>query len=384
VKLAITGADMITSVGSGRAANFDAFCNGVSGDKLLQCFDKSRFRFEQAYEIDDRNPQHRDAMGRASRWLGHCVTRAMQEAELALTDDQRVALLVGTGLRELRSLELWWADGLPFHVSELHFGGALQQKVGCQGPIFTFCNACAASNFALGIGDDLLRLGEADVAIVAGCDSITESMFGTLDRVTATPPERVIPFDRHQKGMLMGEGAAAVVLEPVARAAARGKTPLALLRGVGMSCDAHHETAPDLDGMLTAMSDAHQRANMTPAEVDLIVIHGTGTVLNDQTEALAIKKFFGATIERALVSGLKSMTGHTSGASGLIGVVAAIEAMQQGRVPPTVGFSEPIVEAEGVNIVAGTFKQAAIRFAQVNAFGFGGVNAVVLLEKATP
>ncbi len=383
MKLAITGADLITSVGTGITANFDAFCNGVSGSKPIHTFDTSRFRFKWAYQIDDRHQAQVDGTGRATRWLCQCVTQAIQQAGLVSTTEQRVAFLVGTGLRELRSLELWWADGQPFHVSDLHFGGALQRRVAIQGPVFTISNACSASSFALGLGADMIQLGDVDVAIVAGCDSATESMLGTFDRVTATPPQQVKPFDRTQKGALTGEGAAAVVLEPVERAQARGTRPLAILQSVGMSCDAHHETAPCLEGVVAAMKDAHQRANSEPKDVDLIMAHGTGTALNDRTEALAIREFFGSAAERVLISGLKSMIGHTSGASGLIGAIVAMEAMRQGRVPPTVGFSEPIPEAEGMNIVAGTFKQAQIRLAQVNAFGFGGINAVVLLEKST-
>jgi 3-oxoacyl-[acyl-carrier-protein] synthase II len=179
----------------------------------------------------------------------------------------------------------------------------------------------------------------------------------------------------------MGEGAAAVVVEPLERAVARGKSPLALLRGVGMSCDAYHETAPDPGGMAASMIDAHRRAAVTPEEVDLIMIHGTGTTRNDQAEALAIKKVFDADASRPLLSGLKSMTGHTSGASGLVGVIVAIEAMRQSCVPPTVNFSELMAEAEGLNLITNIAQPAQIRIAQVNAFGFGGVNAVAILER---
>lgn len=382
MQLGITGAELITSVAAGRENNFQAFCKGMGGDKPLQHFDTALYRFGRAYEIDDRAHNQPDTPGRATHWLRTCIAGAVAEAGLTAVTDARIAVLVGTGLRELRSLELWWANHLPFHVSDLHFGAAVRQEVDNPQATFTFSNACAAANFALGLGADLIQLGEIDAAIVAGCDSITESMFGTFDRITHQPPERVVPFDRRRKGVLMGEGATAVVLEPLAQAQARGKAPLALLRGVGINCDAHHETAPHLEGMREAMAEAHQRAGVTAADIDLLMIHGTGTELNDQVEALAIRELFGTAANRIPISGLKSMTGHTSGASGLIGVVVAIEALNQGCIPPTAGFSEPIPEAEGMHIVAGRAYEAQMRLAQVNAFGFGGLNAVVILEKA--
>jgi len=292
-----------------------------------------------------------------------------------------MALLIGTGLQELRSLELWWADGLPLHISELHFAGALQQATGVQGPIFSFCNACSASNFALGLGADLIELGEANTVVVAGCDLITESMMGGMDRVTPTPPLQLQPFERNRGGVLMGEGAVAVVLEPLTQALGRGQIPLALLRGVGMSCDAYHETTPHPDGMAASMLDTHRRAGITPGDVDLIMIHGTGTVRNDEAEAMAIRQVFGPLAERPLISGLKSLIGHTSGASGLVAAVIAMEAMRHSYVPPTIHFSEPMAEAAGMDIVVNTRRQATIEMAQINAFGFGGVNAVAILEK---
>lgn len=383
MQLVITGADMITSVAAGRQANFNAFCQGISGNKPLQAFDRSRYRLQRAYEIDDRESGQPDVPRRATRWLCRSVCAAIQEAGLTSDSTDRVAILVGTGLRELRSLELAWADGVPFHISELHFGPALHQATALQGPIMTLSNACAASNVALGLAADLIELGEIDVAIVAGCDSITETMFGTFDRVTLESSGHVVPFDCQRKEVVMGEGAAAVVLESRARAVRRGVQPLAIVRSVAINCDAYHETAPAVQGISDAIADAHRRANVAPADIDLIMAHGTGTKLNDQAEALAIKQVFGASAERVLLSGIKSMTGHTSGASGLVGVAAAIEAMRQERVPPTVGFSTPMPEAEGLDIVVGQARQAQMRFAQVNAFGFGGLNAVIILEKAT-
>jgi 3-oxoacyl-[acyl-carrier-protein] synthase II len=154
------------------------------------------------------------------------------------------------------------------------------------------------------------------------------------------------------------------------------------LRGVGISCDAHHETAPDLTGVLRSIRDAHRRANITSDHVDLIMAHGTGTHLNDQVEALALQKVFGSNKTAPLTTALKSLIGHTSGASALVGVVTSIECMRQSKIPPTFGLHDRIEEAEGLDFVVEEAKSAPLQFAQVNAFGFGGVNAVAILEKS--
>ena len=371
---------MITSVGNTPVECFDAFCEGVTGNKPLQAFDQKLFNVTRAYEIADRTPERIDVPGRATKWLCEVVNQAIKEAGL-VPGESRIVSLIGTGLRELRSLELWWADGQPFHIAELHFANALRRSCPLTGPIITISNACAASSFALGLADDLLLLDEADVVIVAGSDSVTESMFGIGDRASLARPERVQPFERQRRGALLGEGAAAVVVEQFEHASQRGATPRALLHGVGMSCDAFHETAPQQAGRVRAMGDALSRAGISPDDIDLLMAHGTGTALNDQVEALSIREVFGDAAGRVLISGLKSMIGHTSGASGLVAVVTALESIRQGRVPPTIGFEMPIEEAQGLDIVAGKVRTAPIGTVQVNAFGFGGVNATVIIGK---
>lgn len=377
----ITGSGMVTSVGADKESSFAAFCAGMSGNKPLQSFDRTRFNLTHAYEIADRSPGSPDVPARSTTWLCAAVNEALGMAGLVPGQEGRVVLLVGTGLRELRSLELWWADHQPFEVAELHFGHALRRTTGLPVPVTTLSNACAASLFALGLAEDLLALDQADVVIVAGCDALTESMFGVSDRASLLRPTVLQPFESERRGVLLGEGAAAVVLESAAHAERRGAAPLAVLHGVGMSCDAYHETAPDQAGMLRAMQDAHGRAGVREEAIDLLMVHGTGTTLNDEVEARAIRELFGAHVSRLLVTALKSMTGHTSGASGLVGVVTAMECLRHGRVPPTLGLSVPIPEAADFDFVREEARPVEIKTAQVNAFGFGGVNAVAILGR---
>ena len=377
---AITGTSMITSLGMNKDTCFTKFCRGEIGNRPLQFFDPKNFNLQKAYEIPGQADEQRSGKARASKFLCSAINEAIRNAKL-VPEKNRLAILVGTGIRELRSLELWWADEQPLHVEELHFSGAVQEATKLCCPIITISNACSASNFALGLAEDMLALGQIDTAIVAGCDSISESMFGLADRISPLAPEQVQPFDQNRRGTLLGEGAAAVVLESADCAASRGVDCYAWLRGVGMNCDAFNDTAPDLEGIVRSIHDAHKRAGILPKEVDLLMAHGTGTMMNDRIEAMAIMEVFKEQSSEFMLTGLKSLIGHTSGASALIGVVTAIECLRQSRVPPTQGFNKPIEEAEKLNIIKKE-KHAPLKIAQVNAFGFGGVNAVTILEKS--
>jgi 3-oxoacyl-[acyl-carrier-protein] synthase II len=369
---AIAGTGAVAAIASGTRPLFEALCAGRTGLAPLRGFAADRFRARNAYEIEDR-PGSGDLPGRATRWLCDAVAQAARDAGLG-DDLSGIPVLVGTGLRELRSIELRWTDAAEYPLSRLHFGPALRERFGTAAT-YTVNNACSASLYALGMGADLIASGAEDTVIVAGVDSITASMFGLIDRVQPPGVDALRPFDRDRRGVLMGDGAAAVVL-------GRDGPARAWLRSVALNCDARSETAPDLAGICAAIADAHARAGVSPADIGLILTHGTGTLLNDQAEAVALSKIFAASGARPLVTAIKSMTGHTSGASGLMSVVAATEALRSGRVPPIAGLREPMAEACGLRLVAGSETRADVRLAQVQAFGFGGVNAVAIAEKA--
>lgn len=382
----VTGTGAVCSVGRGTDAVFEALCAGRSGLAELRAFDRDRFRVTHAYEIDDR-PDGADVPGRATAWLLEAVAEAVADAGLG-EDLSEIPVLVGTGLRELRSVELWWAgagpDGTgpdaPGDLARLHFGTALRARFGAV-RTYTFSNACSASLYALALAADLLTVGDADTAVVAGVDAITTSMHGLLDRVHAEPPRAVRPFDRDRKGVLMGEGAAAVVLRRSDAPGADGARARGLLRSVGVTCDAFHVTAPDPQGIAAAVRQAHARAGIKPEDVDLVMLHGTGTLLNDEAEAAAIAEVFGEQAGTPLMTAVKSMTGHTSGSSGLLSLVMATRALAEGRVPPTLGLTHPVAEAAGFRFVRDRAESAELSLAQVNAFGFGGVNAVAIVER---
>jgi 3-oxoacyl-[acyl-carrier-protein] synthase II len=228
----------------------------------------------------------------------------------------------------------------------------------------------------------MIAAGEADAVVVAGCDSVTDSLLAVIGRGSPVRSSALRPFDADREGVLLGEGAAAVVLEPEEAVRADGREVLAVLRGVGLSCDAHHETAPDPAGIAACMRDAHERAGVAPEQVDLVLTHGTGTALNDPAEASALLEVFGSAAQDALVTGIKGAIGHTSGAAAVMALVVAVQAMRAGVIPAIWGLATPIPETRGLGLVDGPALAAQPVLAQVDAFGFGGVNAVAVVGAA--
>lgn len=368
----IAGTGAVSAIGRSPAEIFDSLCTGTSGLHPMRGFERSYYTGDRLYEIDDRGGAG-DVPGRATAFLLDAIAQALAEAGL----DERlgdIPVLVGTGLRELRSVELWARGGVPYSAGELHFGTALRERFGAT-MTHTISNACSASLYALSMGTDLLAAG-AETVVVAGVDAVTESMVGIADRLQSVAPDTVRPFDRNRMGTILGEGASAVVLR---RTEDPGRPGPGRVRGVAVNCDAHHTTAPDAGSIAAAIRDAHRRAAATPEDIGLVMLHGTGTHANDAAEARAIRAVFGPAPEKALMTAMKSMTGHTSGASGLHSLIVALRAMADGLVPPTLGLDEPIEEAGEFRIVRDTAAPADLALAQVNAFGFGGVNAVALV-----
>ncbi|MCX5286891.1 beta-ketoacyl synthase [Streptomyces sp. NBC_00183] len=376
--MAITGSAMTTCLGD-LDATFRALLEGRSGVGPLRCGDPEKLNVRNGYVITDAEPDAphlADSPRLAARWLARTVADALADAGVDPAR-RRVAVVVGTGLRELRAVEQWYADGAELRLAQLHFAEAVRSVAPEVTEVHTLANACAASGYALALAADLLELGEADAVVAAGCDTMTESMLAMIGRVGTATADMVRPFDADRDGVLLGEGAVAVVLER-ADELRDGQRPLALLRGVGVGCDAHHETAPDPTGIVATIRDAHDRAGVTPDEIGLVVAHGTSTALNDPTEAAALLETFGA--DGPVVTGIKGTVGHTSGGAALMSLLIAVAAMDAGLVPPVVGLRMPIAEAAKLGLVYGEAVPTRARLAQVNAFGFGGVNAVTIVE----
>ncbi|MFE3310442.1 beta-ketoacyl-[acyl-carrier-protein] synthase family protein [Embleya sp. NPDC059213] len=400
----IVGMGAVACLGNEPEAIHRALCRGESGVALLRAFDRAAFRVQNAYEIDDRAVPGRDEPGRATRWLRAAVGGALADAGLTEGgaggverggDTERagggeplrgvpvggiadVPVIVGTTLRELRSAELWWRDGTELEPADLHFARAMREAFGTT-RTDTVAGACAASLYALGMATDLITLGLAETVVVAGTDSITESAFGGLDRVQHPAPHSIRPFDRDRKGMVMGEGAVAVVLR---RADTHHRPALARLRGVAMNCDAAHPTVPDPAGVTAAVREAHRRAGVRPEDIDLVVVHGSGTRHNDVVESRVLGEVFGRSGSGPLITSIKSGLGHTCGGSGLMSLVVAVLALRSGELPPIADLYDPIPEAGNLRLVVGEPAVGSFATAQIHAIGLGGINAVAVVGKA--
>lgn len=357
------------------ASTFAALLRGECGVGDLRYFPADAVHVQRGYHLAQPGPERHLP---ASTWLAGCVADAVARSGLDIAG-QRVVALVGTGLRELRAVERYAADGIDVRREQLHFAGAVRAAVPGIQAVLTVSNACSAAGHALALGQDLLELGEADAVVVAGADAMTESMLAMIGRFGEHPTERIRPFDVRRAGVLLGEGAAATVL--VAEGGC--DAPVARLLGTGLSCDAGHETAPDETGIHRAVADALARAGRHPRQVDVVYAHGTGTDRNDPAESAVLREVFGLRDEPGpLVTGIKGAVGHTSGASALTSLAMAVHSLREAVVPPIVGLDEPLPNSEGLRFVIGRPESADISLAQVNAFGFGGVNSVTLLEAA--
>ncbi|MEU8137091.1 beta-ketoacyl synthase N-terminal-like domain-containing protein [Streptodolium elevatio] len=398
----IIGMGAIACLGDEPRSIHRALCRAETGVGPLRAFDSSRYRVKNAYEIDDRTGPDgdrpdggrpgreepiRDEPGRATRWLRAVVADALADAGLtdpASPDASAAAVadipvIVGTTLRELRSAELWWRDGTELEPADLHFADAMRDAFGTT-RTHTVASACAASLYALAMATDLIDLGLADTVVVAGSDSIAESSFGALDRVQNPPPQSIRPFDRARRGMVMGEGAAAVVLS---RGGSHRQPARARVRGVAVNCDAAHPAVPDPEGVAAVVRDAHRRAAIAPDEIDLVVVHGSGTHHNDLVESEVLGKVFGTSIPGPLVTSIKSGVGHTCGTSGLMSLVVAVLALQTGELPPIGGLSDPMPEAGNLRLVADGPALGSFSTAQIHAIGLGGINAVAVVGRAS-
>lgn len=371
----ITGMAAVANIGASPETIFAALCAGQESRTPLRVFDREKYRAAYAYEIDDRPEGGGDIPRRATRWLTTVVRQAVADAGLG-EDLSQVPVLVGTTMREQRSLELWWRNDAEVALKDLHFGTALKEAFGAS-TTYTFANACSAALYALGMATDVIEFGMADTVVVAGTDAATEGGFGTLDRVQSGVPDALRPFDATHKGMLMGEGAAAVVVQ---RVGVGNGTVRARVRGVGMNCDAAHATAPHPDGITRAVQDAYRRAGVQRQDIDLVMLHGSGTPLNDVTESAVLSQIFRGVGPGPRMTAIKAMTGHSLGGSGLLSLQMAVLAMKEGKVPPVLGLTDPIPEAAGLGLVQGVPAAADLTIAQIDAFGFGGINAVAIVE----
>lgn len=398
-RIVISGIGVVSSIGIGRDAFWDALIKGTSGISTISSFDTSVFSTHKGGEIKDFKPeQFIDAQkinetGRASYLAMAAGKLAYEDARLSVNmcEPERFGICFGTTMTETRVLEelnaVWVKTGamsidpalVPRYPAYV-LASNIAFMLGLKGPNYTIPTACAAGNYAIGYAYDLIRNGEADIMLAGGADAFSRLAFIGFNRLLAVAPDRVQPFDKNRKGMMVAEGAGVVVLESLESAKARKAPIYAEICGYGLSCDAHHMTAPEHNGIARAIENALRESNVRPEEVDYFNAHGTGTPANDREESFAIKKVFGEHTKKLAVSSIKSMLGHTMGAASAIETIACCMSLTHDVIPPTINYETPDPECD-IDCVPNVCRKQKVNIALNSSSAFGGNNACLVLRK---
>jgi 3-oxoacyl-[acyl-carrier-protein] synthase II len=395
----VTGLGVVSSLGFGRDEYWRNVVAGNSGFSTIAGFDATALERTVAGEV--RGFVARDFMTAAeARRMGRCSAFALAAARMAVEESglraeqisgERTTVVIGTTMGEadvIGELEYAWVHGGPEAVLARKipmFGSTLlpihvARAFGARGMVQTLPAACAAGNYAIAYGADLIRLGRADVVICGASELLQKLQFAGFVRLGAVAPERCQPFDKNRRGLIVGEGAGVLVLESEAHAVRRNANVLAEVGGSGLACDAHHITRPHPEGTgsLHAMREAIVRSGVTADDIDFVNAHGTGTVANDRIESLVIGEVFGG--RRVPVSSMKGMLGHCMGAASALEAVACVCTVQTGIYPPTVAYETPDPECD-INVVANSAQRGRAEIVLNNSLAFGGYDAVVAFAK---
>jgi len=404
----ITGLGAITPIGLTVEEFWTNLKAGVSGAGLVTTFDTTGFPVRIACEVKGFDPKaYMDPklVKRTCRATQFAIAASqMALADAGLTIDENNGTEVGVvlntgggGIGEMEEGTRTLLEKGPRSISPFFLPIVMPNAVSClvsmvsgaKGPVITSTMACASGNYAFLEALRLLRLGEARVVIAGGTESCTVPLtlaslgrMGPLSTRNDDPRRACRPFDKNRDGFVYGEGAAVMVVEAEEHARQRGAHIYAEVAGGAVTGDAYHITAPDPsgDGAARAMKLALKNAGMAPEEIDCIFAHGTATPLNDAVETMAIKTVFGDHAYRLAVTATKSMVGHALGAAGAIAALAAVLAIRDGVIPPTINYETPDPECD-LDYVPNVARQREVNAAMVNGFGFGGQNVAVIIRK---
>ncbi len=412
-RVVITGMGTVNPIGNSVPEYWESLKIGRSGAGPITRFDASEFATTYAAEVKDFDAQRwierREArkMDRFSQYSVYAAREAFQDAGLLDTegvfDPERCGVVLGVGIGGFETIEdsittlnMKGPDRVPpMTIPKMiaNIGPAqVAISLNIQGPVYALATACASATDAIGNAMRHIREGLMDVAVTGGVEApITRlgiSGFNVIQALStkwsSDPTKASRPFDKDRDGFLMGEGAGVLVLESLEHAQARGARIYAEVVGNAMTDDANHLTAPHPEavGAARAITLALKDANLQPEDIDYVNAHGTSTPINDPVETMAIRKAFGSHADRLVVSSTKSMTGHCIGAAGGIEAIAAILAITESFVPPTINFEEP---GEGCDLdyVPNSGRSMQVRAAISNSLGFGGHNGVAVFRQWT-
>lgn len=407
-RVVVTGTGVVSPVGNNREECWNNLISGVNGIAPITLFDTADFKAKLGAEVknfDPRQYMEKSDVLRSDRYAQFAVAAASQAVEesgvIGTLPPERVGVYFGSGIGGIHTFEIEHSKLLekgPRRVSPLFVpmlisnmaAGMIAIRFNCQGAAMPAVTACASGSNAIGEAMRAIRHGYADAMITGGAEAaITASGIAGFVNMQALstaedPNAASLPFDSRRGGFVIGEGAAALVLEEYEHAKARGAHIYAEVCGYGSTCDAYHITAPrpDATGGARAMADALREAGYRAGESVYINAHGTGTPLNDSLETAAIKQALGEQeAHRALVSSTKSMTGHMLGAAGAIEALACLGVLAEGIVPPTINLREPDPACD-LNYVPNEAVRRDIDLALSNSLGFGGHNACLAFRRA--
>jgi len=408
-RIVVTGLGCLSPVGNDIATAWDNIVNGRSGIRRLSVIDPEPYSCRIAGEVRDldlsRYMSPKEAR-KSDPFIHYGLAAAVQAIEDAglpesPDDPTRYGVAIGSGIGGIKTIEdthQVFVDSGPRRISPFFVPGCIINMVagqvsiryGYQGPNISIVTACTTATHNIGDAARMIAYGDADVMVAGGAEfgTVPTAMGGFMAaRALSTrndePEKASRPWDRDRDGFVLGNGAGVLVLEEYEHARGRGAEIYAELKGYGMSGDAHHITSPPEggEGAARCMNAAIADAGLDPSDVDYVNAHGTSTPLGDRAELQAVRTTFGEHASRVMVSSTKSMTGHLLGAAGGVEAIFSVLALHHGVVPPTINLDHPDDDFAGVDLVPHTAREADLRVAISNSFGFGGTNGTVLFSR---
>jgi len=407
-RVAITGLGVISPVGIGKNRFWNALMEGRSGVDRISRFDTSGFDSKIAAEVRDFDPadyMEKKEIRRNDRFVqfAYAASRmALDDSGFSITPQNgtQVGVLIGSGIggattweEQHRTLIERGPDRVsPFFIPMIIINmasGIVSILLGAKGPNSAVVTACATGGNAIGDAARNIQRGEAIAMLAGGSEAAITPLsiagFCSMKAVSTRndePQKASRPFDAKRDGFIMGEGSGVVLLEEMEHAKHREAHIYAELVGYGVSGDAYHITQPDpeADGAARSMRNALRDADMEPKQIDYINAHGTSTPYNDRTETLAVKRVFGEHAKKVAVSSTKSMTGHLLGAAGGVELIACVQAIEHGAIPPTINYEFPDPDCD-LDYVPNAARKMRVDAAMSNAFGFGGHNAILIVRR---
>ena len=395
-RVAVTGVGVVAAPGSNFPEFWATLKRGESGIRPMTLVPPGSLRFPNGAEVQGFDPsryfeeKQLAFVDRFSQFGVVAAREALNAAQIKL-DLESTAIVTGTSAggqttEDENFLSLYLQQGRvgPLTIARV-MGNAAASRIsletGITGPVYNVSTACSSSNHAIGQAYWMVRNGVVDAALAGGAEApFSLGFLKSWEAMRVVSPDTCRPFSRDRKGLILGEGGAMLVLEPLEAAQARGATIWAEIAGFGMSSDAHHITQPSALGAARAMRAALQDAGIAPEAVGYINAHGTGTQANDVAETEAIRSVFGSA--RLAVSSTKSMHGHTLGAAGAIEAAAVVGSLRYGFLPPTANFSEADPQCD-LDVIPNQGRVEQVEWAMSNSFAFGGLNAVLVFRNMT-